>query len=271
MLARFTSLVCLTTLWLMGSSSAGVIQLVPVKDNTLIQQTDPARQRSNALGDLFVGRTGQDGMGAPTVSIRRGLVAFDIAASIPAGSTVTAVSLTMRDVMGQNGDPTITLHRVRQEWGSGTSFQNGGQGAPATAGDSTWLYRFFDPDVPAASPVWSTPGGDFEPAASASLVITDDSSAGEWLNWTSTQDPQLLVDVQSWLDNPSENFGWLLRGEESVGFTATRFNSSESTAPPLLLITYVVPETSGLPLFATVSGLLLVHRRGRRRGTPIRN
>ncbi|HEY1600470.1 MAG TPA: hypothetical protein VGG64_12765, partial [Pirellulales bacterium] len=92
-------------------SAAGSVTLTPVKDNTLIQDTNAASQLSNGAGDIFVGRTAQDGSGpntTATISIRRGLVEFN-PANVPAGATITGVTLTMRDMMGLNGTSTITL------------------------------------------------------------------------------------------------------------------------------------------------------------------
>ena len=128
--------------------SADTAVLTSSKDNTLIQQTTASGQLSNGQGDIFVGRTNQDGQGTATISIRRGLVAFDVAGNVPAGATITGVALTMRDVMGLNGDPTVELHRVQQDWGEGNSFQNGGMGAAAQEGDATWLYTFLTPQIP---------------------------------------------------------------------------------------------------------------------------
>jgi hypothetical protein len=132
------------------------VTLAPSKDNSLIQVTSTsAAQLSNGLGDIFVGRTNQDGQGPATISKRRGLMAFDVAGSaIPAGATITSVTLTMRDVMGLNGDRNVTLHRTSADWGEGTSFQSGGMGASATTGDTTWFYRFYDATTPAASTPW---------------------------------------------------------------------------------------------------------------------
>lgn len=125
-----------------NSVQAGTITINPNKDNTLIQVVPGDPQLSNGQGDIYVSRTNQDGPGptTPTKSIRRGLVAFDIAGSIPAGATITSVKLTMRDVMGLNGDPIVTLHRALADWGEGNSFTSGGAGVPAQQNDATWLY-----------------------------------------------------------------------------------------------------------------------------------
>jgi len=48
----------------------------------------------------------------------------------------------------------------------------------------------------------------------------------------------MRVDVQSWLDDPASNFGWLVFGDESQILTAKRFDTRESASPPLLTIIY---------------------------------
>lgn len=237
---------------------AAQVTLAPSKDNSLIQVTSAAAasQLSNGLGDIFVGRTNQDGQGPATISKRRGLLAFDIAGSgIPAGATITSVTLKMRDVMGLNGDRNVTLHRTSADWGEGTSFQSGGMGAAATTGDATWFYRFYDAATPAASIPWATPGGDYAPTASGGSIVSDDLGAGQSFTWSSATNPAMLADLQSWLANPAANFGWTLIGDESAGQTAKRLNSSESTTapnvPPSLVIEYTaVPEPSTLALAA---------------------
>lgn len=243
MKSRFLSLSLLVIYAVGSAASAGSVSLAPVKDNTLIQwspETPGANPLlSNALGDVFVGRTNQDGQEEATISIRRGLVQFDVAGAIPNGATITSVTLTMRDVMGLNGDPTVSLHAVLQDWGEGTSFFPGGQGAAATDGDATWLHAVYDADNPASSSFWSTPGGDYSPTVSASSIVFDDAGGGQLFSWSSAG---LVADVQNWASNPASNFGWLLRGDETRGQSAKRFNSSESTTfpnvPPQLTIEY---------------------------------
>lgn len=242
-----------------ASASAASLTLTPSKDNTLIQVTAAnIQQLSNGQGDIFVGRTNQDGQNPATISKRRGLIAFDVAGSgIPAGATITAVSLTVRDVMGLNGDRATNLHRTTADWGEGSSFFSGGVGAPATDGDATWFYRFYNATTPAASTHWTTAGGDYSAVSSGSSIISDDLGGGQLFTWTSAANPQLLADVQSWFANPAANFGWTMIGDESAGQTAKRLNSGESNVapniPPQLTIEYTtVPEPNTLAISALV-------------------
>jgi hypothetical protein len=236
------------------------ITLDPAKDNTLIQRTDPNGQLSNGAGDIFTGRTNQDGQGPATISIRRGLMQFDLS-SLPAGATVISATLTMRDVMGLNGDPVTSLHRVLADWGEGTSFQAGGMGAPATQDDATWLYRFYNAADPASSPTWTAPGGDFLSSVSGSAIISDDLGGGQTFTWS---DPGMIADLQFWLDNPAQNFGWLLQGDESRGQSAKRLNSRDSGFSPELQITYqMVPEPASIALFALALVSIFIVRKRR--------
>ena len=86
---------------------------------------------------------GTDGVGSP----RRGLIEFDIAGNVPAGSTINAVQLTLflGQVAGSDTTPrTIELHRLTADWGEGTTGSGStmiggtGQGFQANAGDATW-------------------------------------------------------------------------------------------------------------------------------------
>ncbi len=71
------------------SANAAIINITPSKDNTLYEYDPADGDTSNALGfHFFAGKTA---MG----ELRRGVLAFDIAGSIPAGSTITGVTLSM--------------------------------------------------------------------------------------------------------------------------------------------------------------------------------
>ncbi len=233
---------------------AEIISIAASRDNTLYQSTDTATQRSNAAGPLTAGRTNQDGSGPATISIRRGLIFFDIATAISQPSIINSVSLSMTETMGNNGDRSVALHRANADWGQGTSFSVGGQGSAATQNDATWLYRFFEPAAPVASPAWNSAGGDFDPIASASTLVVDDFGIDQIFTW---QSAALAGDVQMWLDNPSANFGWFIIGDETVGRSSKQFSSSESIGGPTLLIEYTpvaIPEPESLLLIAISVG-----------------
>src|SRR5882724_4679435 len=205
-----------------GSANAAIINITPSKDNTLYEYDPADGDTSNALGfHLFAGKTA---MG----ELRRGVLAFDIVGSIPAGSTITGVTLSMN----MSRTPTsvaypVELHKLLADWGEGTSQASGeeGRGAPATTNDATWRHRFFD------TIFWTTEGGDFSATVSASQSV---GAIGSY-TWSSAQ---MVADVQSWLDNPTINFGWLVRGDESGSATAKRFDTRESASPPVLTIQY---------------------------------
>jgi hypothetical protein len=206
-----------------GSLNGAIINITPSKDNTLYEYDPAEGDLSNALGFHFF--AGENAIG----ELRRGVVAFDIAGQIPAGSTITSVTLSMN--MSQTALETervIELHKLLADWGEGTSQATGeeGQGAPATPNDATWRHRFFD------TIFWTNEGGDFSTVVSASQSV---GPIGQY-TWNSTQ---MVADVQSWLDNPASNFGWLLLGDESTAITTKRFDTRESASPPVLTIQYM--------------------------------
>ncbi len=207
---------------------ADLATLVAGRDGTLFN--DPAGATANGSGPvLIVGRAG----GAASAPIRRAVLRFDVAAALPPGSIVNSAQLVLANTGGNAGARTVEVHRVQQDWGEGASNTTSGQGAPAQAGDATWLNTFF----PAS--LWTNPGGDFDAAVSAQLVV--DSFAT--YTWPST--PLMVADVQGWLDQPAGNFGWLLKLDvETVANTTKVLGSREAAADaerPKLVIDYTPP------------------------------
>jgi len=208
------------------SALAEIVKLEPAKDNTLYENSQG--QVSNGAGtSLFVGKTAQG-------AIRRTLLVFDLSSDIPADSTINSVSLALNMNKTEDGSSrTINVHRVQKDWGEGLSNAGGqeGGGTNATTGDATWIHTFFN------SSTWTNPGGDFVSPSSASRQISGNGS----YTWTSTS--QLIADVQSWIDNPSGNFGWILIGGEESSKTARRFSSREasSSVRPKLTIDFTAP------------------------------
>jgi hypothetical protein len=215
-----------------------MISIAAFKDNTLIEDPTGALSNGGDLG-IFAGRVGATGL----TRIRRALVAFDLSA-IPSGSTITNVELRLRLAQArmESGSRTMTVHKLLGDWGEGTADDltlGGGGGAVARPGDATWLDQFNGSDP------WTAPGGDFVSLPSASLAIPP--LLGRYYTFTST--PELVADVQSWVTSPQTNFGWMIRGDESVAQTARRFFSRDNTVVgdrPTVIIEYS-PSTPRLP------------------------
>jgi hypothetical protein len=218
-------------------------------DNTLY--TSLEGDVSNGAGQfLFAGTI------ASSLDARRGLVAFDVASSLPTNAIVSSVTLTLHMSRTISGAQSVSLHRITQRWGEGPSNATGqeGMGAVAAIGDATWLHAVL-PEMP-----WTTPGGDFVDSPSA----TDSVAGTGYYTFGSTQ--EMVSDVQSWLNNPTESFGWLLLGEESVSGSAKRFDSREHPTPsnrPLLMIEFTtIPEPSSIlvAVWLFLPIVWLVHR-----------
>jgi len=198
----------------------------PAKDSTLVE--DPSGALANGAGEaIFSGR-----INSTSRSIRRALLAFDVATAVPAGSTVTGARLWLNLSATSAGPVSIRLHRVLADWGEGASSSGSGGGAPAAPGDSTWIHRFYD-DL-----FWSLPGGDFDPTPRGDAIV---DQPGLYM-WGST--PEMVADVQSWLDQPESAFGWILLGDETRPQTVKRFDSRETPEEanrPLLEVDFVPP------------------------------
>jgi hypothetical protein len=139
----------------------------------------------------------------------------------------------------------VELHRVTAAWGEGASNAGdpGGTGAASAPGDATWIHTFYPGSL------WTTPGGDFDPAVSA---LQSAGGPGSHV-WTST--PLLVADVQSWLDNPSSSHGWIVLGAEGGATNARRFDTRENVQPafrPGLRIEYTTGSVGVAPAAWTV-------------------
>jgi hypothetical protein len=192
--------------------AGGTVTLSPVKDNTLIETADGSL--SNGRGDgLYSGRNN----GAAGTTRRRAVLSFDVAGSVPAGSTITGATLTLTLLHSSpNGFQTHAIHRLLEDWGEGTSSHSGGQGAPATPGDATWLHTYFDDEL------WSAPGGRYAAAPSASAPVGTVTGPVSWGPTAET-----IADVQGWLDDPGASAGWILLGDETMPGTVKKFASRE--------------------------------------------
>jgi hypothetical protein len=201
---------------------ADSVSLLPVADTTLFEV-----KPTNSLG----GATWFSSGTTQNFTKNRGLVRFDVAGSIPRGSRILGATITVKVMqVPRDGYASafFSFRRMLVSWGEGTNVfadpQAPGFGSPAEPGDATWLYRSSDTNA------WSMPGGeegvDYSGAISALSVIESvDTYPFESL-------AAAVEDVQFWLDNPAQNFGWILRCEdEGQNFTARRFGSRELEDP----------------------------------------
>lgn len=220
----------ITTLSLAGSglAQAGTVTLVADRDGTLIENSDGAA--ASGGGPLvFAGRTN-----AGDNAVRRALIHFDLAGALPRGGpqTVETVALVVFNLTESNAaSREYRLHRVLADWGEGASSSTGGAGAPAEAGDATWVHRFYDTDF------WLHNGGQFEGEPSARLIV-----AGPGIY--RFEGPELARDVGLWAAHPELNFGWVLIGDETAHQTVRAFGSRENPDPgarPELAITFRRP------------------------------
>jgi hypothetical protein len=217
------SLIALVAVLAATPAFGATVDLSAAKDNTLYEVTPDGTTPSNALGELMF--AGASGVG----DIRRAIIAFDLT-SIPSGSTIQAVTLTLYNSSPRTNSVPVSLHRVLADWGEGSSDATGseGRGVPATPGDATWLHRFF-PDA-----TWKNAGGDYAPGQSAAQPVP----AAGYFAWTG---PGLVADVQAWVDDPPGNFGWVLIGDESTPGSMKWFATRENGAPqqhPVLTVEY---------------------------------
>ena len=199
------------------------VMINPVKDNTLYKSSDGSV--SNGMGGHLFSGANNDG------NIRRTVIAFDVASNIPTGVTISSVNLRLNMTRTAGGPAPISLHKISADWGQGSSDAEGneGGGADSASGDATWIHRFFDAET------WDNAGGDFSPKASATAEVGD---RGPYV-WGPTS--EMAADVQSWLDNPASDFGWILIGDESSNQTAKRFNSAENSiaaSRPVLVVEF---------------------------------
>ncbi len=156
---------------------------------------------------------------------------------------------------------------MSQDWGEGNRTAGQGQGDTALDGDASWNNAIQ------GTSAWSTPGGDFDATASASLTIVG-TTIGVDYTWLSTT--ELVNDVIGWYANPSTNFGWLLLNtNESAAQTFRAFSAREADTPgstaddnfaPRLTITYV-PEPASYLLALMGGGLGFLLRWRTRPGT----
>lgn len=160
---------------------------------------------------------------------RRALIGADLSV-IPPGWIIEDVSLRMTVEMsgGNFGDIDYALHRLTKSWGEGdvVGASQGGFGGPANDGDATWTSNQHNVAT------WTDPGADYVTASATAAAGT----AGSDVTWTGVD---LIADVQTWVNSPARNRGWIVIGAlEGTRQRVKRFYSSEASQfRPVLTVT----------------------------------
>lgn len=205
---------------------------IPAADTSLLEVSP-----SNNLGGYFGMNSGTTQNGPRT----RALLRFDLS-SLPTNTVVQSATLTVHVTQQPIDGYDFTafgLHRMFRPWGEGDKIPvtQPGQGVPATAGEATWLHAIYPTNQ------WTEPGGqpgtDYSSIESSFEIIYD--VAGSPYIFPST--PELVDDVQAWINKPATNHGWMFRcADELPRFTARRFGTREdANNAPVLELKYLVP------------------------------
>ncbi len=271
---RFLALVTISML--AAAAQADVVTIGASRDNTIFAVNNTASDGAGV--GMYVGT---DNSGA--AGDHRGLLGFDVAGNVPAGAVIQSaeLTLTLGEVAGSTrtgtgGDTTprtISLFRLSADWGEGTAgfgttqIAKTGVGFMAGEGDATWTARAYSATTPT---LWSAPGGDgdYVPTASGSQSVGNPGNVTTPFTWSSTA--AMVSDVQSWLDDPAHNFGWILINSDNQFIRAYRaFYTREFGNPqfrPALEISYVlVPEPATFMLLLLGACGLRVAAWGRKR------
>jgi hypothetical protein len=144
---------------------------------------------------------------------RRGLIELDLS-GIPAGATIVSAELSMYMSINSNApngtEIEIEVHRITRSWLEGTSTQGNN-----LDGASWQVYDAVNP--------WDNAGGDFDPTVEAVHIIIQDETRKKH-KWDITSL------VQYWMDNPSENYGMLLKdSDEGTGSGTETFFGTFAT------------------------------------------
>ncbi|MDO9187447.1 MAG: DUF4347 domain-containing protein [Bacteroidia bacterium] len=153
---------------------------------------------------------------------QQSLVNFDLS-SIPVGSIVTSASVTFTSSINLGLVPTVNMYKMLSPWVENTS-------------------------------TWNTLGGGVS-TNDIEALSTADASWGALIGLGGTAtftSASVASTVQSWINNPANNNGWLL----TAGLTSVQFYSSEevtTTYRPQLSVIYTAPTPPSMDLDANNS------------------
>jgi hypothetical protein len=206
--------------------------LSPAAD-TFINSSSPDNNNGTSPS-IYTGKNGQNGL-------MRGLVRFTMPPELQGRVTVSGVTLAMvtRGTGASDTTPptpaTESLQAITVAWSQGSGFGDGTTtntvGQPCGTTGATWNQPNCAGGTPwAGGTAASTVSGTASVPATLMAVVTWDSTAGN---------AGMIADVQSWIDTPAPNLGWLITSstEAATGGMAQRFFSLEGGKGPRLMVT----------------------------------
>ena len=220
------------------SSYGATTNLIAVADTTMFEVSPNNNLGRSTLAVGSVAATGQGQRG-------RGLLRFDVS-GIPTNAVIDSAALTFNVLQAPfAGVPSsFRVHRFLKPWveGAGT----GNNGAPALAGETTWISQFHGTAV--WSPAGSATGTDYTSSESGSVDV-------DGLAAYTVQASGIAADVQAWVSGAAANHGWIMISSgEGTQRTARRIGSRESGgAAPSLAIQYTVAPSDPQPRIAAVA------------------
>ena len=181
--------------------------LFPVADTTL-RSSDP----DSSYGGVSALPVG---VSKPGSSYNRGLFKFDLT-SLPTNAIISAVTVTFVVASDPTPAASFDLNLMYTEWSEGAATWNNSL-------DST---------------SWTAGGGRAEVDYALSPSATTSLSGGT----KQFSSAQLILDVQTWMNHPELNFGWMLIATGEPTGTGKKVSSREAIGTePVLTIVYSVP------------------------------
>jgi hypothetical protein len=254
---RFLHLLTVALALLATPASAAVVTIIADIDTAIFAQSP---DNNFGVSDLIAGTN------AGGFANARSLLKFNVSASIPAGSTINSVTFRV-GVIRQSNLPVSSsyqLHRLLKNWNEGVGGFDVNLGSPALPGETTWNSEFH------GATLWAVPGG-----LAATDYVSAASGVGPVINakqiYEIASTANLVADVQTWINTPATNNGWIfIASSEGVAGTARRFSSTEVPGfepafalTPRIVVDYTAPAPAAavpaLPLWGIIlMGVLLL-------------
>jgi len=176
-----------------SNTNAFYTSFIPSKDNYLEQaETD---KNHGKLNYLEIEVNDNDG--------RNAIMKFDV--SNVNKALLEDVKLQLYVEVKQSNGVTLEAYKISKDWEEGTRSN--------WTGKSNWDYR-------TSSSSWIKAGGDYYPTLYGSKTVTD-------LGFIQIDLPKALI--ISWIDNPAENHGLLLKASDNSAYGLIRILSKENT------------------------------------------